>query len=412
MRSNEELDKILGVILDIGAEMIKSGAETHRVEDTLYRLAAAYHLSNPNFWVVPTNIQSTITADSGQHLTQIRHIRSAGIVFDRLDALNDLSRKVCSSPLSSFELEQEFKSILGKPEQSIWISMIAGILSGAAFGVFFSCNLLDTVAAAAASLVITFFRRTLMPRESNPLVLNFLISVITELVILLCITLGIGNHIGAITTGAIMLLISGLGVTNGIRDLVHLDTFSGLVNLTASLTGAIGIALGIALPLSLLHAPESMDIPGLQANLSLSLASSMIACIGFAIWMDVRGWKTIACGLGGFLSWSVFLYLSYCNAGTFFCSLCASAVCAIFAQIMARVFKAPATIFMTVSLFPLIPGADLYRMMYGIVIGNLSLYHTFGSSLLMTCFGIVLGFMVIETAEKSLRSRRRLNGFK
>ena len=405
MEYKEDQLKILSTILDIGAEMIRSGAETHRVEDSLYRLASAYHFSAPNFWVVPTNIQATVTSKDGQCLTQIRHVRNAGIKFDRLDSLNDLSRKVCHNPVGADEFERLFHLILEKPVQPLWKSIIAGILSGAAFGVFFNCNVLDTVAAAAASLVITFSRKALMPQENNPLILNFLISVITELVILLCVFNRIGQHTGAITTGVIMLLISGLGVTNGIRDLVHLDTFSGLVNLTASFTGAVGIALGIALPLFLLNAPGKMELAGLNPNRLVALSAAMVACFGFSVWMDVRGWKTVVCGLGGLLSWWVFLLLDSHGSGIFLCSLAASAACAAYAQIMARVFKAPATIFVTVSLFPLIPGADLYRMMYGLVIGDYSLARDCGSSMLLTCFGIVLGIMIIETLEKALNHR-------
>ena len=82
--------KILGLILDIGAEMTRSGAETRRVEDSLYRLCASYGFTACNIWVVPTNIQATVTDREGESLTQIRHIRSPGVNLDRLDRLNDL----------------------------------------------------------------------------------------------------------------------------------------------------------------------------------------------------------------------------------------------------------------------------------------------------------------------------------
>ena len=75
---------LLGILLDIGVAMIGSGAETHRVEDSLYRLAASYGFSRCNIWVVPSNIQATVTSPKGVCLTQIRHIRRTGVDFDRL----------------------------------------------------------------------------------------------------------------------------------------------------------------------------------------------------------------------------------------------------------------------------------------------------------------------------------------
>ena len=70
--------------------MIQSGAETHRVEDSLYRLLESYGFTECNVWVVPTNIQATVITPDGTCLTQIRHIRRSGIDFAALDDLNTL----------------------------------------------------------------------------------------------------------------------------------------------------------------------------------------------------------------------------------------------------------------------------------------------------------------------------------
>ena len=84
----------------------------------------------------------------------------------------------------------------------------------------------------------------------------------------------------------------------------------------------------------------------------------------------------------------------------FAATLAGSAMSALFAQVFARIDKAPATIFQTVSAIPLIPGASLYYMMYGFVIRNFDLALERGMTLLFACFGIVLGFMVIEVMSK------------
>ena len=85
-------EKLLSHFMNIGVLMIRSGGETHRVVDTLYRLAGSYGYQDVNFWVVPSNIQATLTTPDGTILTQIRNIRGAGIDYDRLAQLNALSR--------------------------------------------------------------------------------------------------------------------------------------------------------------------------------------------------------------------------------------------------------------------------------------------------------------------------------
>lgn len=395
--------KILGLILDIGAEMTRSGAETRRVEDSLYRLCASYGFTACNIWVVPTNIQATVTDREGESLTQIRHIRSPGVNFDRLDRLNDLCRRACADTPDAGELYRQLQQVLSVPAQRPWLIYLSGALAGAGFGVFFNCDWLDALVAVCASLLITFLGRRLSKRESNPLILNFIISFLTEISILFSVHLGFGHHMGYITVGVVMLLISALGTTNGVRDLVHLDTLSGLMNITASLTGAVGIALGIALPLLLFRRWGDSEIMILNPSVALELISATVGCAGFAIWFGVlRGRQIIFCAVGAFLTWGAYLIAYRFLPNAFAATLLGAVICALFAQVMARVNKAPATIFQTVSVFPLIPGAALYYTMYGLVIRDTAFATAKGVELLLACFGIVLGFMVVEVASRHI----------
>ena len=72
---------------------------------------------------------------------------------------------------------------------------------------------------------------------------------------------------------------------------------------------------------------------------------------------------------------------------------------------MARINKSPATIFTTICILPLVPGSSLYYTMYGLVTRNSALSYEKGVELGMTCFGIVLGFMVVEVANRFLWRR-------
>lgn len=392
---------ILGLILDIGSAMIRSGAETHRVEDSLYRLCNSYHFTECNIWVVPSNIQATVKNASGEYLTQIRHVRSTGVDYRLLDQLNNLSRHVCMDTPDADELSKRFSEAMNNPldQDRAWLHYLAGVLAASGFGIFFNCDYSDVLITVFASLLVTFLIRWLSRRETNPMILNFIIAFVTELFILISVQIGFGHHSGYITVAVVMLLISGLGATNGVRDIVHLDTLSGVMNISVAFTGAVGIAMGIALPL-LLYPWNPSETMTLNPNLLLSLLSCLVFGVGFSLWFHVREKHVLFCALGSMFTWAIYLLTFHFYPSIFAATLSASAASALFAQIIARTVKAPATIFQTISAISLIPGSSLYYMMYGFITNDFSLAKSKGSDLILICFGIVIGFMVIEVLSK------------
>ncbi len=402
-------ENALTQILDAGAEMVRCGGETHRVEDTVLRMSAALGFENCSVWVVPSNVQATVTDPEGRVLTQLRAVRGGSINFDTLSRLNTLSRWVCAEKPDDAAIAAKMEEIRSVPQPKAWLVYLAVALGGTAFCVFFGCDWLDCLTAIPASLLICFLSRRLSPKEGNPLILNFTIAFCVELLILLSAQLGLVHHQGCITIGVVMLLISGLGATTGLRDLVHLDTLSGLINIVASVTGAIGIALGIALPLLIFRAWSANDvITGLHPNVLIQIISGAIACVGFSLWFRLRGVKILWCALGAALCWGVYLAAYELLYPTVFGStMLASVVCGLYGQIQARLNRAPATIFTTICLLPLIPGSSLYYSIYGVVTKNSELASSKALDFGLTCFAIVLGCMVVEVAVRFIWRKAR-----
>ena len=244
--------KIVQGILDIGEGMLRSGAENFRLEDSFYRMCRSYGFVKSDVFVIPSNIQVTVETPEGEIITQIRHVNGGEPNFDRLDYLNNLSRFICKNKPDAPELQAKLQEVMNRPEQPRWQHYIAGVMGGAGFAVFFNTNFMDTIVAVLASLIIVALGEVLGKYEHNPLIFNAIIACVVETFIILAVTFGLGDHVNYITIGVVMLLISGIGFTNGIRDLLHRDTLSGIVNIWNSVLGATGIALGIALPILLL----------------------------------------------------------------------------------------------------------------------------------------------------------------
>lgn len=249
----KEANQILKTLLDIGEEFIKCGAEVWRAEESLYRMCRAYGFQKVNVWLITTNIQVTVETPEGEIITQVRYVPNGSYNFDRLDYLNNLSRAVCSKKPSIEELRKMFNEVLDRPQQKRWVRYLAGILSTVGFGVFFNCDLVDLIAVVFATILLIAVGDRLAEIEGNMLTYNAIISFIVELVILICVNMGLGHHSHYITIAIVMLLIGGLGITNGVRDLLNRDIISGSLNIVNAFLGATGIAVGIAMAMLIMR---------------------------------------------------------------------------------------------------------------------------------------------------------------
>ena len=269
-----------------------------------------------------------------------------------------------------------------------------------------------TFGTLAARGVIRDVGRVLDKVEDNLLVYNLLLAFLSEVVIIGMAALGIGTHPDRIMIGIVMLLISALSTTNGIREVLQRDFISGLINIMNSVLGAAGIAFGIALAMWLLGEGE-YDGFILNNSVPVQLVSCTVACIGFALWFKIRGRQVLFCGVGAFFTWAIYVVTFAVWPSNFAATLAGGIFVAAYAFVMSRVNKAPATIFLTASAFPLIPGPNLYYMMYGWVSGDSAMAGNETWVLLETCLAIALGFLIVDVVSRYvlyIRTREKTPG--
>ena len=241
----------------------------------------------------------------------------------------------------------------------------------------------------------------LAKRESNLMVYNAILSFISEVIIIVALKMGVADHPDRIMIGIVMLLISGLGTTNGIRDLLQRDFISGFINIMNSFLGAAGIAFGIGLAIMLFHEGYS-DHFILNHSVPIQLISCTVACTGFAFWFKIRGKQVWYNSIGAFFTWAIYVVVFALKPSNFLATMIAAVFVAFYAFIMSRVNKAPSTIFLTASVFPLIPGPNLYYVMYGCVSQDPQLVFDETIVLMATCLAIAFGFIIVDVASRSI----------
>lgn len=139
----------------------------------------------------------------------------------------------------------------------------------------------------------------------------------------------------------------------------------------------------------------------------IQLLAACAGSIGFAIVLKIKGKQIIYAGIGGLVTWWIYLIAFDYLQNEFAANLIASIFVAVYAEIMARVNRAPATIFLTAAAVPLIPGGRLYYTMYGLVSENEKMFIESGKTAIIIALAISLGFVVVAVFNKYINRLKR-----
>lgn len=401
--------KLLQGILDIAEEMLVAGAEVSRVNDCIRRMCSAYGFieGRTNAFIITSNIQVTVESPQHEIITQIRLVERNSTNYDILDELNNLSRYVCNNHPSSKEMRKMFLEIMSRPKHKKVIGFLGAAMAAGGFAVFFGGNLIDGLVSAILGIFMAQTEKLIAKYDGNTLARVFITSILGGLFAIFMVYLAIVSfdyhlHIDKIVIGGIVILIPGIALTNSIRDMLIGDLAAGLLRFSNSLLIAIAISCGFALSLMLLGdslALRQADVLFSGNGDYVQVASAFIGSLGFAIFFNIKGKKIPYAGLGGGATWWVYLVLQQ-FLGAFVATLIAAIFVGIFAEVMARLSRTPATIFLTAAAVPLIPGGALYYTMSGILLENTLQIKQCGMQCITLAFAIALGFMIVAIINK------------
>ena len=378
----------VNLFMDIAEALLKSGAEIYRVEETLMRLGSAYGAYRTDVFAITSNIELTMVFKAEQY-TLVRRIRSSGSDFTRLNALNTLARAACKSRLSAEEIRNSLNKI-NAGRLSPYKKCAGGFLGASAFSVFFGGSLWDALVAGLIGVFISVIMLLGAKKISSRAAMYVLCSLPAGF--LSCLAAAVfGLSADKIIIGVIMLMIPGLAVTNSVRDMLVGDTLSGLLRLIQSIIETIMIAgcFLVALRATGLAVTHSQAADGYE-----QLIPALLGSLGFALMSNVERKYLFASTIGGLLAWLLFIFAeNILGFGTIMCAFIASFASELAAEGLARIYKAPATVFLLGLVIPMVPGGALFNFFSTLIAGDAA-YAGYGISLLLMLGGITLGIGV------------------
>lgn len=139
----------------------------------------------------------------------------------------------------------------------------------------------------------------------------------------------------------------------------------------------------------------------------IQLAAAFAGSLGFALLFHVRREKLLLASLGGLLAWGVYLLMGRVSDQDVVRYFVASVALTVYAEVLARLVKCPATLFLVTASIPLIPGGSLYRTMQYFMQNNLSAFSAQALTTVLLALAIAVG-MLFPTSIFQLVRRLRL----
>ena len=238
------MEEKLTCAMDIGEHLLTSGAEIHRVEESIDRICRAFGATRVDVFIITSSMVVTIFDSQGQTYTQTRRITGTTTNFEKIHRLNGLCREICAREMSAAQIRAALQEALMHQRYPFWLECICYSIIAGAFTLFFGGTLAETLVSLAVGLLVRLGCCGFGFIIRNNIFQKFISAVIATALALTAVKLGLVTKIDMIIIGNIMSLIPGIGLTNALRDLFTGDSIAGLLRSIEAALTALAIAAG------------------------------------------------------------------------------------------------------------------------------------------------------------------------
>ena len=247
-----EAKQVLEIALSAGQMLMSNGAETYRVEETIERICSSYNL-NCECIATTKGVFVSVVDINNEKVTSLKKIRTTRVDLYRIELINAFSRSIKNNSVCYEEAEKVLKDIENAPYFSFPVRLIAASMTSFIYSLFFNGTIYEALISAAISIGIYFMLEKVSKIGSFQFFEFFFSGFIIGSASLIAEGLLPFVNKGNIITGAIMILIPGVALANGIKDIIYGQFTAGMAKFGEAMLiiTAVGAGIGTALTLGI-----------------------------------------------------------------------------------------------------------------------------------------------------------------
>ena len=235
--------RIANMAVLAGEIMLRSGAETYRVEDTINHILDTAGTVRTESLVMLTGIIVTIERPGEEAVTVMRRVHERGTNMHRIVEVNEISRKYSAGELSADETWEKLKNIKGR-QYTVWMYNLATVLVPTGFAPLFGGGLREIFAAAAVGIFLALLMTIGKRLRISSFILNMFCAGGVAAAAMSLKAWYPALNMDTVIISGIMSLVPGVAITNAIRDTLRGDYISGGARALEAFVTAAAIAIG------------------------------------------------------------------------------------------------------------------------------------------------------------------------
>ena len=242
--------KLINLALDAGEIMIKNGAETFRVKDTMRRILSTTGREKIEATALVTLLLATLPRENKPPLSMMRAIHSRSVNFQKVCEVNDMSRAFVEGRINLDEAISQLDAISHEREYALWAhALFYGLIAGC-FSFMGSQSVLDGFVAQLIGTMLGVLTHWLGTKKMPYFLTPFLCGCFIAFCAKGFHPLFPSTHVDTIIIGGLMPLLPGVTFSKAMRDILEGSIISGYTKAVEALVIAGSLAGGIGMTLS------------------------------------------------------------------------------------------------------------------------------------------------------------------
>ena len=400
-----KIETTIDLLMLAGQLLLEYGAETYRVETSIIRMFRSLGGSGEINAVALGTLLTLDVFENGRH-TAVRRIRRRGVNLEKLARVNNIVRKVSEGKAGAGEA----LSMLRELDSAEIGNKAAQIFAAACFVsgmfVFMTGGIIrESAVAFICCLMVQAGWIFVQKSASLVFVVNIFSGFLTALIALAGASV-LNCGLERIIFGALLPLFPGVAMIIAIRDTINGDLTSGVARGVEAALTAVGLALGVSLGIRCAAFFGEFAVTAAEKTaMGLPYAAfAVLVSFGAGLMLNARFKISAAGAVIGGVVYAVFLLCGGTAAGVFVASLFLAAL----SETAARIFKTPSTLFLIMGVYPLVPGAGIYKTAALILQNNVQEALITGNATAAELLFMAAGIAVVSALFK-LKSHNNAN---